>query len=141
MNNSLKQEILDYEKRIFENYIIKRNHLIKIIENTNFDSLNNNQLEILVNDLKEITESVKESCENINYFSLNNSKKFKMNNTIENKKKLARLSCIVSHIWNIYLDSDSDSDSLNSEPVIEYSDSESLNSEPVVEYSDAELDV
>ena len=100
MDNILKTEILKYENKLFNDYIRGRNKLVRIIKNVDFDSLNNNQLIILINDLKEITESVKETCENIDYFSLNNSKKFKMNNTLKNKEDLIKLVCVFSYLFN-----------------------------------------
>jgi hypothetical protein len=110
--------------------------LIKIINDINFESLSNKQLIILINDLKEITESVKETCENINYFSLNKSKKFTLNNTLQNKENIIKAVCTMSYLFNnncflgtLELNSETESDSLESELLdlesIEYDSSDS----------------
>ena len=71
MDNSLKQQILNYELKTFDEYILKRNLLLDNINSIDFKNLNKEQLVNCVNDIKSIIDPVKLSCENIDFYFTN----------------------------------------------------------------------
>lgn len=88
----IKEEILKYENEILNKYLKKRILLINKIENIQFENLNNNQLEICINDLKEITNSLINNCDNIDFFINNANHNFVNNQTIITNRYLTNLS-------------------------------------------------
>ena len=71
MDNSLKQQILNYELKTFDEYILKRNLLLDNINSIDFKNLNKEQLVNCVNDIKSIIDPVKLCCENIDFYFTN----------------------------------------------------------------------
>jgi len=69
-NNSFVDKILNYEKSIFDQYILKRNNLIENLKNLELKNLDNNQLLNLTSDIKLIIDPIKTSISSIDdYFT------------------------------------------------------------------------
>ena len=80
-NTNLKECILQYENKTFENYITKRKQLIENINKLQLNDLNKNQMNIFINDLKMIIDPLKNTTENIDHYLSNTS--FKNNISTE----------------------------------------------------------
>lgn len=63
--------IIKYEADVFEEYTSKRQKLLDNIKNINIVSLNKNQKEIFINDLKAIIDPIKTSISEIDYYFTN----------------------------------------------------------------------
>ena len=72
-NTNLKEQILQYESKVFENYINKRKQLIENIEILQLKDLNKDQLNVFINDLKMIIDPLKNTTENIDHYLSNKS--------------------------------------------------------------------
>ena len=63
--------IIKYEADVFEEYTSKREKLLDNIKNIKIVSLNKNQKEIFINDLKAIIDPIKTSISEIDYYFTN----------------------------------------------------------------------
>ena len=88
MDITLLNKLLNYENSIFNKYITKRKLLIEKINSIETNKLDNSQLLIFINDIKEVIDPIKSSCENIDYLLSNvdfkNNKSFQSNKDILN---------------------------------------------------------
>jgi len=66
-------KILNYEKEIHDEYILKRQKLLSFLEKIEINKLEKNQLLIFINDLKAIIDPIKISTESINFLFTNTS--------------------------------------------------------------------
>ena len=124
-------KVLNYEETIFKEYIYKRNKLIQHIKS--IQTLNDAQLLIFVNDMKEIIDPIKTSISGINFYFTNTD--FKNNkNVIENQELITlyylflvlRLN-LVSDVSELTLEterSEPDSDSVSESSESDVSESE-----------------
>ena len=67
----LKGKILEYEQNIFDEFIDKRNKLIKHINEIVFPVLTQSQLNNFICDIKMILDPIKNASENIEYLLTN----------------------------------------------------------------------
>ena len=67
----LKSKILDYEQNIFNEFIEKRDKLIKHINEIILPNLTKNQLDNFICDIKMILDPIKNASENIEYLLTN----------------------------------------------------------------------
>ena len=88
MDITLLNKLLNYENSIFNKYITKRKLLIEKINSIETNKLDNSQLLIFINDIKEVIDPIKTSCENIDHLLSNvdfkNNKSFQSNKDILN---------------------------------------------------------
>jgi len=88
MDITLLNKILNYENSIFNKYTTKRKLLIEKINSIETNKLDKSQLLIFINDIKDVIDPIKSSCENIDHFLLNvnfkNNKSFQSNKDILN---------------------------------------------------------
>ena len=99
---SLLSKILKYEKLIFNDYILKRKMFIKKLHEINTNKLDNDQLLIFINNVKNIIDPIKTSCENITNLNENNLNSFDIN--LELKKFI---------IFSYFFDCSSEESELN----------------------------
>ena len=74
MNNTyanFKEQVLNYENDVFNNYTIKRKQLIENITNLQLTDLNKEQMNNFINDLKMILDPIKNTTENIDHYLSN----------------------------------------------------------------------
>jgi len=74
-------KILQYEQKIFNEFIQKRTNLIKNIKDLDLSILNKQQQHHFINDLKDIIDPIKMVNENIENYFLNSSNSFKNSNS------------------------------------------------------------
>ena len=88
MDITLLNKLLNYENSIFNKYITKRKLLIGKIKSIETNKLDNSQLLIFINDIKDVLDPIKSSCENIDHLLSNvdfkNNKSFQSNKDILN---------------------------------------------------------
>ena len=88
MDITLLNKLLNYENSIFNKYITKRKLLIEKINSIETNKLDNSQLLIFINDIKDVLDPIKSSCENIDHLLSNvdfkNNKSFQSNKDILN---------------------------------------------------------
>lgn len=97
MNNyncaTLISKILNYESTIFNEYKLKREKLIIFLEQIEINKLNNDQLLIFINDLKNIIDPIKSSTENIDHIISN--KNFENKESLNNNLILTLISLLL----------------------------------------------
>lgn len=133
--STLLFKILNYEFEIFNKYIESRNKLITFIKELKINNLTNEQVLIFINDLKQVTDPLVLSQQNIDYLLLNNMKSDESIKTQNEIKKYTNLylllECLRFTGTESSLESESDSDSLE----LVSSDSKSLESLELVSES------
>lgn len=95
-SSNLKERILQYESKIFENYLNKRKQLIENIKNLQLIDLNKDQMNIFINDLKIIIDPLKNTTENIDHYLSNTS--FKNNDSTERLSEMNFL-LVLNHFF------------------------------------------
>ena len=138
MDITLLNKLLNYENSIFNKYITKRKLLIEKINSIETNKLDNSQLLIFINDIKEVIDPIKTSCENIDHLLSNvdfkNNKSFQSNKDILNiimifylfKDRLDLNLTSSEESDEIELTDSSESDSVSDSDSSESSRSESL---------------
>jgi len=124
----MNQDVLNYENKIISVFLQKRNTFIDTICNINFNDLSNDKLSVCIDDIKEVIDSVKIACDNIDHFLLNNKNKFNNTDTIDKRKNIQEIITTYYFFRELFLptvtssesviDSDSELDS-ESESLIE----------------------
>ena len=121
----MNQDVLNYENKIISVFLQKRNTFIHTIGIINFNDLSNEKLNVCIDDIKEVIDSVKIACDNIDHFLLNNQNNFNNTDTIDKRKNMQEIITTYYFFRELFLPTvtSSESESVND------SDSES-NSEP-----------
>ena len=88
---TIKQEILEYENNIFSNLVENRKKFIDNITSLDFDNFDNKKLDICINDIKEVTDSMIQTSDNIDYYLSNFNNEFRMTQTLEHNKMFKKL--------------------------------------------------
>ena len=89
--NTLIDKILNYEKSIFDQYILKRNNLIQNLKNLELKNLDNNQLLNLTSDIKLIIDPIKTSISNIDDYFTNSEYSFNNDDSVKSISDLNKL--------------------------------------------------
>jgi hypothetical protein len=90
-NNSFIDKILNYEKSIFDQYILKRNNLIENLKNLELKNLDNNQLLNLTSDIKLIIDPIKTSISSIDDYFTNSDHSFNNDDSVKSISDLNKL--------------------------------------------------
>ena len=128
--NNLKMGVLNYENKIISIFLQKRNKFIDNIEIIKFNELPNDKLSVCIDDIKEVIDSVKIACDNIDHFLLNYSNNFNNTDNIDKRKKLQEIVATYYFFNGLFLLNES---SLESES---YSDCSELSLESYSEISE-----
>lgn len=70
-SSTLLSKLLNYESMVYNTYTSKREKLLSFLEQIEINTLNNDQLLIFINDLKNIIDPVKTSIDNIDHIFSN----------------------------------------------------------------------
>ena len=89
--NTLIDKILNYEKSIFDEYILKRNNLIENLKNLELKNLDNNQLLNLTSDIKLIIDPIKTSISSIDDYFTNSEYSFNNDDSVKSISDLNKL--------------------------------------------------
>jgi len=104
--------ILEYENKIFEDYLEQRKLFINNIKNIDFNEFNNNEYLNFLFDTKMVIDPIKNASHNIKHFLKNKTKNFKNSESITFNKELQHIMILYYTFYkNTQPDSDSDSDS------------------------------
>lgn len=126
MDITLLNKLLNYEKSIFNKYITKRKLLIEKINSIETNKLDNSQLLIFINDIKDVLDPIKSSCENIDHLLSNvdfkNNKSFQSNKDILN---IITMFYLFKDRLDLTLTSSEESDEIDETELIDSSDSDS----------------
>jgi hypothetical protein len=90
----LKGKILEYEQNIFDEFIEKRNKLIKHIDKIVFPVLTTNQLDNFICDIKMILDPIKNALENMDNLLTNTN--FNNNNSHNDIKDFQNIILLYS---------------------------------------------
>ena len=93
-NNNFIKEIIDYENKVFTDFLNKRDKMIENLKTIDTDKLDNEQLLILTSDIKQIIDPVKIASDNIDYLFSNID--FKKNDSIESTKEIYKILILSS---------------------------------------------
>jgi hypothetical protein len=97
----LKSKILEYEQNIFDEFIDKRNKLIKHINEIVFPVLTQSQLNNFICDIKMILDPIKNASENIEYLLTNiNFNNNNSHNDIKDFQNIILLYSIINQNQN-----------------------------------------
>ena len=84
-------KILEYENKIFEDYLEQRKLFINNIKNIDFNEFNNNEYLNFLFDTKMVIDPIKNASHNIKHFLKNKTKKFKNSESITFNKELQHI--------------------------------------------------
>ena len=119
------QQIIDFENKLFQEYLQKRTIFINNLKCVESYKLNNDQLINFVNDIKQITDNISLANENMDYYTTNQQQMFKNNESTEIRNVKNKLYVFYSIFHKYFLNHDSDSDTEISESSELWSESES----------------
>jgi len=85
-------KILNYESRIFNEYTTKRQLMLARLSCLNIDTLDKDQINVFVHDLKSIIDPVKTSISEIDYYFTNTD--FKKTDNLNRLKQLKTISLL-----------------------------------------------
>ena len=85
---TLLSKILNYEEKIYTEWSLKRKELLENLKKIEINTLNNDQLLIFINDLKNVIDPLKTSIEHIDHFNSNSDfqNRDSINNSIDFQK-------------------------------------------------------
>ena len=117
-------KILKYESTVFNEYLVKRQSMLRHLENVDVSLIDKNQLNVLVHDLKSIIEPVKTSISEIDYYFTNTD--FKKTKSLKHLNQLKSLMSLYILLNQSDTEDTEDTETPDSEPVsVSESDSES----------------
>ncbi len=65
---SLLFKIIEYESKVFNDYLLQRQSFLEHLKKININNLDNTKLSILINNIKDIIDPIKTSTSNIDYY-------------------------------------------------------------------------
>jgi len=130
-NKNLHVKILDYEEKIFNEFIQKRTNLLKNIKNMDLSKLNNNELNNFIFNLKDIIDPIKNVNETIDNLQSNiELNNFNFQNNDNNKSNFILFYLLFGDFFFLTSSlSELSTDSLSDESEISSLSSDSLCSE------------
>lgn len=93
-NNNFINEVVEYENKVFNEYLKKRDKLIEKFKSIETSKLDDKQLIVLTSDIKQIIDPIKIAIDNIDYLFSNID--FKKNDSIESTKEIYKIIILSS---------------------------------------------
>ena len=94
----IKEKVLKYELKLFDEYTNKRELFIESVKNLNINQLSKTQLRNFICDVKMITDSLHTCEQNINLYFSNHDDSFNSNESLNSLKDIQSMVVLYNYI-------------------------------------------